>query len=78
MMKLINNMKNQKEKQCRKCIEICSACTEKDENLRSRNIEFTKIENVFKEKCKYMFEKEEILKQTIQELTQNVTVLKKK
>ncbi|MFS7986993.1 hypothetical protein Hanom_Chr11g01016791 [Helianthus anomalus] len=51
------------EVQCRKCMEICSACTEKDENLRFRKIEFTKIENVFKEKCKEMFEIENFLKQ---------------
>ncbi|MFS7978380.1 hypothetical protein Hanom_Chr10g00914851 [Helianthus anomalus] len=44
------------EEQCRKCMETCSACTEKDENLRSRNFEFTKIENIFKEKCKEMLE----------------------
>ncbi|MFS7954289.1 hypothetical protein Hanom_Chr07g00628541 [Helianthus anomalus] len=51
------------EVQCRKCMETCNACTEKDENLRSRNIEFTKIENVFKEKCKEMFEAEKFFKQ---------------
>ncbi|MFS7998475.1 hypothetical protein Hanom_Chr12g01154251 [Helianthus anomalus] len=39
------------EEQCKKCIETCRACTEKDKNLRSRDIEFTKIENIFKEKC---------------------------
>ncbi|MFS7946069.1 hypothetical protein Hanom_Chr06g00531691 [Helianthus anomalus] len=49
---------NKNEEQCKKCMETCSALTEKDENLRSRYIEFTKIENVFKEKYKEMFEKE--------------------
>ncbi|MFS7962822.1 hypothetical protein Hanom_Chr08g00731011 [Helianthus anomalus] len=39
------------DERCRKCMDTCSACTEKDKNLRSRNIEFTKIEDVFKVKC---------------------------
>ncbi|MFS7948273.1 hypothetical protein Hanom_Chr06g00558011 [Helianthus anomalus] len=53
---IINKFEHLNEVQCKKCMETCSACTEKDENLRSRNIEFTKIENVFKDKCKEMFE----------------------
>ncbi|MFS7978795.1 hypothetical protein Hanom_Chr10g00919631 [Helianthus anomalus] len=50
-------------------METCNACTEKDENLKSRNIKFTKIETVFKEKCKERFENEEILKQKVEKLT---------
>ncbi|KAM0014135.1 hypothetical protein Hdeb2414_s0037g00732211 [Helianthus debilis subsp. tardiflorus] len=36
--------------QCKKCMETCSACTEKVENFRTRDIEVTNIEKVFKEK----------------------------
>ncbi|MFS7968644.1 hypothetical protein Hanom_Chr09g00800021 [Helianthus anomalus] len=56
----------------------CSACLEKDENLKSRNIEFTKIENVFKEKSKEMFEIEKFFKQKEEELTQKCDDLEKK
>ncbi|MFS7888701.1 hypothetical protein Hanom_Chr00s000001g01598221 [Helianthus anomalus] len=49
--------KNRNEEQCRKCMQSCSACTEKDEMLKSRDAEFTKIENVFKEKCKEFLER---------------------
>ncbi|MFS7911808.1 hypothetical protein Hanom_Chr02g00122421 [Helianthus anomalus] len=55
--------------QCRKCMKTCRACAEKDENLKSRDIEFTKIENVFKTKYKEMFENEEVLKQKVEKLT---------
>ncbi|MFS7969420.1 hypothetical protein Hanom_Chr09g00808991 [Helianthus anomalus] len=41
----------------------CSACTEKDEILKSRNMESTKIENVVKENSK------KCLKQKVEELT---------
>ncbi|MFS7955064.1 hypothetical protein Hanom_Chr07g00638171 [Helianthus anomalus] len=41
---------NKNREQCRKCMETCSACTEKDENLRSRNVEFTKIEKKIQRK----------------------------
>ncbi|MFS7977540.1 hypothetical protein Hanom_Chr10g00905161 [Helianthus anomalus] len=61
---------NKNEVPCRKCMETCSAYTEKDENLRSGNIKLTKIENLFKEKCKEMFENENILKQKEEDLTQ--------
>ena len=44
--------------QCKKCMEPCRACTEKDKQFRTRELEFTKIENIFKEKCKEMLEKE--------------------
>ncbi|MFS8019145.1 hypothetical protein Hanom_Chr15g01400411 [Helianthus anomalus] len=40
--------------QCKKCMETCSAFTEKDENFRTRDLELTKIEEVFKNKCKEM------------------------
>ncbi|MFS8022488.1 hypothetical protein Hanom_Chr16g01440011 [Helianthus anomalus] len=68
---------NKTDEQSRKCVETCSACTEKVENLKSRNAEFTKIERVFKEKCKEMFENENILKQKDEELTQKCKVLEK-
>ncbi|MFS7977250.1 hypothetical protein Hanom_Chr10g00901841 [Helianthus anomalus] len=51
-----NKSEHKNEVQSRKCMETCRDCTDKDENLISRNIEFTKIENVFKENCKEMFE----------------------
>ncbi|MFS8021471.1 hypothetical protein Hanom_Chr16g01427751 [Helianthus anomalus] len=44
--------------QYKKCMETCSACSEKDEKFRTRDIEFTKIENVFKNKYKEMLENE--------------------
>ncbi|MFS7995281.1 hypothetical protein Hanom_Chr12g01116151 [Helianthus anomalus] len=59
---------NKKDVQCRKCMETCSVCIENDEKLKSRNVEFTKIEKVFKEKCKEMFENENILKQKEEKL----------
>ncbi|MFS7997081.1 hypothetical protein Hanom_Chr12g01137551 [Helianthus anomalus] len=49
--------------QCKKCMETCEDCTEKDNSLRSRDIEFTEIEKIFKEKCNEMFENEKFLKQ---------------
>ncbi|MFS7905817.1 hypothetical protein Hanom_Chr01g00052141 [Helianthus anomalus] len=58
-------------------METCNACIEKDENLRSDNVEFTKIEKVFKEKCNEMLENENILKQKEEELTQKCKVLEK-
>ncbi|MFS7904366.1 hypothetical protein Hanom_Chr01g00035181 [Helianthus anomalus] len=54
---------------CKKCMETCNACTGKDKNLRSRDIEFTKIENIFKEKCNEMLENERFLKQKQEKLT---------
>ncbi|MFS7954105.1 hypothetical protein Hanom_Chr07g00626421 [Helianthus anomalus] len=68
---------NKNEVQYKKYMETCSVCTTKDENLRSRNIEFTKIENLFKEKCKEMFENEKILKQQEEELTHKYNGFKK-
>ncbi|XP_035843864.1 septation ring formation regulator EzrA-like [Helianthus annuus] len=44
------------EQQCKKCMETCSACTEKDEKLKIRDIEFTKIEKIFKNKSHEMIE----------------------
>ncbi|MFS8024478.1 hypothetical protein Hanom_Chr16g01463731 [Helianthus anomalus] len=58
-------------------METCSACTEKDENIRSINSEFTKIENVFKEKCKEMFEIKKFWKQKEEELRQKCDGLEK-
>ncbi|MFS8024247.1 putative transcription factor interactor and regulator CCHC(Zn) family [Helianthus anomalus] len=34
----IDEIENKTDQQCRKCMETCSACTEKDRNLRSRDI----------------------------------------
>ncbi|MFS7957107.1 hypothetical protein Hanom_Chr07g00662551 [Helianthus anomalus] len=66
-----------KTDQCKKCMETCKACTEKDENLRSRHIEINKIEKIFKEKCSEMLEKEKFLKQENEKLTQKCDDLKK-
>ncbi|MFS8025245.1 hypothetical protein Hanom_Chr16g01472701 [Helianthus anomalus] len=38
------------DEQCKKFMETCKACTEKDNNLRSRDTEFTKTEKIFKDK----------------------------
>ncbi|MFS7910318.1 hypothetical protein Hanom_Chr02g00104851 [Helianthus anomalus] len=35
---------NKNVEQCKKFMETCSSCTEKDETFRTRDIEFTKIE----------------------------------
>ncbi|MFS7905820.1 hypothetical protein Hanom_Chr01g00052171 [Helianthus anomalus] len=51
-------------------METCNACIAKDKSLRSDNVEFTKIEKVFKEKCNEMLQNENILKQKEEELTQ--------
>ncbi|MFS7914343.1 hypothetical protein Hanom_Chr02g00152271 [Helianthus anomalus] len=66
ILKLVNNLIIEL---CRKCMETCRVYAEKDENLKSRDIEFTKIETVFKAKCKEMFENEEVLKQKVAKLT---------
>ncbi|MFS8002188.1 hypothetical protein Hanom_Chr13g01199131 [Helianthus anomalus] len=58
-------------------METCSACTEKDEKFRTRDIEFIKIEKVFKEKCKEMLENEKILKDSDEKLTQKCKSLEK-
>ncbi|MFS7905549.1 hypothetical protein Hanom_Chr01g00048981 [Helianthus anomalus] len=47
----LNKIEIKTEEQYKKCMETCSACTEKDRNMRSIDIEFTKIERIFKEKC---------------------------
>ncbi|MFS7996977.1 putative transcription factor interactor and regulator CCHC(Zn) family [Helianthus anomalus] len=39
----LNQSDHKTDEQCKKCMETCKACTEKDDNLRSRDIEFTKI-----------------------------------
>ncbi|KAJ0809384.1 putative transcription factor interactor and regulator CCHC(Zn) family [Helianthus annuus] len=54
---------NEAEQQCKKCMETCSSCIEKDAKLNNRDIEFTKIEKIFKEKCHEMIENEKFLKQ---------------
>ncbi|MFS8034736.1 hypothetical protein Hanom_Chr17g01584711 [Helianthus anomalus] len=41
---------NKIEQQCKKWMETCSACIEKDENFKNRDIEFTKTEKIFKRK----------------------------
>ncbi|MFS8020348.1 hypothetical protein Hanom_Chr15g01414491 [Helianthus anomalus] len=46
--------------QCKKCMETCSDCTIKDEKFRTRDLEFTKIEEVFKIKCREMLENEKV------------------
>ncbi|MFS8016373.1 hypothetical protein Hanom_Chr15g01367861 [Helianthus anomalus] len=46
--------KSEVVEQCKKCMETWSACTEKDEKFRTRDLEFTKIRNVLKNKCKEM------------------------
>ncbi|MFS8033035.1 hypothetical protein Hanom_Chr17g01564721 [Helianthus anomalus] len=61
--KMFDKSCHETDEQCKKCMETCKACTKKDENLRSRNIEITKIEKIFKEKCDEMFENEKFLKQ---------------
>ncbi|MFS7918459.1 hypothetical protein Hanom_Chr03g00201301 [Helianthus anomalus] len=66
------------DEQCKKCMETYKACTEKDENLRSRNIVITKIEKIFKEKCDEMFENEKCLKLENEKLTQKCDSLEKK
>ncbi|XP_022041186.1 myosin-7-like [Helianthus annuus] len=68
---LLNNDQNvdKTEDKCRNCIEMCKACTEKDEKLKSKDIELNKIETIFKIKCKEVIENEEVLKQKIEELT---------
>ncbi|KAJ0484297.1 putative transcription factor interactor and regulator CCHC(Zn) family [Helianthus annuus] len=61
---------NEAEQQCKKCMETCSACIEKDEKLNNRDIEFTKINKIFKEKCHEMSEIEKFLKQENEKLKQ--------
>ncbi|MFS8024137.1 hypothetical protein Hanom_Chr16g01459691 [Helianthus anomalus] len=68
---------NKIEQQCKKCMETWSACTEKDEKFKIRDIEFTKIENIFKEKCNEMLENERFLKEKEKELTQKCENLEK-
>ncbi|KAJ0618477.1 putative transcription factor interactor and regulator CCHC(Zn) family [Helianthus annuus] len=58
------------EQQCKKCMETCSACIERDEKLNNRDIEFTKKEKNFKEKCHEMIESEKFLKQENENLKQ--------
>ncbi|MFS7936143.1 hypothetical protein Hanom_Chr05g00411981 [Helianthus anomalus] len=54
-----------------KSLNLDESMNENDENtLKIRNIEFTKIETVFKEKFKEMFENGYILKQEVKKLTQ--------
>ncbi|KAJ0852855.1 putative transcription factor interactor and regulator CCHC(Zn) family [Helianthus annuus] len=63
--------------QCKKCMEPCRACTEKDEQFRTRELEFTKIENIFKEKCKEMLEKEKVFNEKDEKLSGKCTKLEK-
>ncbi|MFS7935213.1 hypothetical protein Hanom_Chr05g00400811 [Helianthus anomalus] len=62
-----------------KCMETCSACTEKDEIIKSKLAELTKTENTLKEKCVELASQEEvhILKQKqINELNREIDLLK--
>ncbi|KAJ0458539.1 putative transcription factor interactor and regulator CCHC(Zn) family [Helianthus annuus] len=63
--------------QCKKCMEPCRACTEKDEQFRTRELEFTKIENIFKEKCKEMLEKEKVFNENDEKLSGKCSKLEK-
>ncbi|KAF5767425.1 hypothetical protein HanRHA438_Chr14g0634181 [Helianthus annuus] len=38
--------------QCKKCMEPCRACTEKDEQFRTRDLEFTKLKTFSKKNAK--------------------------
>ncbi|MFS7967582.1 hypothetical protein Hanom_Chr09g00787411 [Helianthus anomalus] len=50
MNKIVENGKEtENEEQWRNCMEPCKACTEKDKALKSRNAEFTKINDLLKE-----------------------------
>ncbi|KAF5778302.1 putative transcription factor interactor and regulator CCHC(Zn) family [Helianthus annuus] len=62
---------------CKKCMETCRACTEKDEQFRTRNLEFNKIEEVFKNKCKEILENEKVLKDNNENITQKCKNLEK-
>ncbi|KAJ0689356.1 putative transcription factor interactor and regulator CCHC(Zn) family [Helianthus annuus] len=61
---------NKAEQQCKKCMKTCSECTKKDEKLKIRDIEFTKIEKIFKNKSHEMIENEKFLKQENEKLKQ--------
>ncbi|MFS7963166.1 hypothetical protein Hanom_Chr08g00734911 [Helianthus anomalus] len=58
-------------------METCKGCTEKDDNIRSRDIEFTKIERIFKGKCHEMLENERFFKEKEKELTKKCEDLEK-
>ncbi|KAJ0780763.1 hypothetical protein HanPI659440_Chr06g0241461 [Helianthus annuus] len=72
-----NKSENKAEQQCKKCMETCSACTEKDEKLKIRDIEFTKIEKIFKNKSHEMIESEKFLKQENEKMKQKSDELEK-
>ncbi|KAJ0851059.1 putative transcription factor interactor and regulator CCHC(Zn) family [Helianthus annuus] len=63
--------------QCKKCMEPCRACTEKDEQFRTKDLEFTKIENIFKNKCKEMLEKEKVFKENDEKFSEKCNKLEK-
>ncbi|KAJ0456093.1 putative transcription factor interactor and regulator CCHC(Zn) family [Helianthus annuus] len=67
----------EKENKCRNCIEICKACTEKDDIIKTKDNDIIKLENVFTTKCKEMIETEEILKLKVEKLTQKCQGLEK-
>ncbi|MFS7947777.1 hypothetical protein Hanom_Chr06g00552211 [Helianthus anomalus] len=69
---------NKTVQQCKKCMEMCSACTEKDEKFRTRDLEFTKIKEVFKNKCKEMLENEKVLKDNDEKITQKLHDFRKR
>ncbi|MFS7912965.1 hypothetical protein Hanom_Chr02g00136111 [Helianthus anomalus] len=69
---------NKTEVQCRKCMEPSGACTEKAETLKSRNIEFTKFDDLLKERVKKidLLKKDLVLKENqIRDLNKKMDIL---
>ncbi|MFS7966249.1 hypothetical protein Hanom_Chr09g00771641 [Helianthus anomalus] len=58
-------------------MEMCIDCTEKNEKFITRDIEFNKIEEVFKNKCKEMLENEKVLKDNDEKLSEKCKMLEK-
>ncbi|KAF5782104.1 putative transcription factor interactor and regulator CCHC(Zn) family [Helianthus annuus] len=53
--KLLNIIDNKTDEQCKKCMETCNACTENDKKkniYKTKDMERSKIERVFNDKCK--------------------------
>ncbi|XP_021995576.1 uncharacterized protein LOC110892734 [Helianthus annuus] len=77
--KRVENIEIKIELQCRKCIETCSACIEKDEIIKFKHVELTKTENALKEKCAELASKEEVHtlnQKQINELNREIDSLK--
>ncbi|XP_021986066.2 trichohyalin-like [Helianthus annuus] len=68
---------NEKENKCGNCIEMCKACTEKDDIIKTKDNDIVKLQNIFTIKCKEMIDKEEILKIKVEKLTQKCQGLEK-